>query len=284
MSFGKRPPRAAPTAPEMGATASSPPAASGDPHGRRRVFGEEVWQWPSGALLRELGFSPDDESNLVPNAASINAKLEEGKRRIDERLAKAQANAQSALPQATLRPFFLIPDPVWNGEAGTFLMTSLDLYPYDDWNVVFLAADDRTALVMDIALHPNGNVPAFVSASEKFMTDARARMHRATEEAELTANYAAFHDAREDMQLRVKGLAMSFARTLIDAWEKQKHPDARSPFAADPVQPPAPPSNEDATGLQALVEDIREEAEGELKTAAFAAARSAFGALLRRGE
>ncbi len=235
-------------------------------------------------MLRELGFSPNDESNLVPNAASINARLEDGKRRIDERHAKAQANAQSALRDAQLRPFFLIPDPIWNSDAGTFLMTSLDLYPYDDWNVVFLAADQRTALVMDIALHPNGNVPAFVTASEKFMADARAHMKRATEEVEITADYAAFHDAREDVQLRVKGLAMSFARALIEAWEKQKDPDARSPFAADPVQQQAPAPEREATGFQALVEEVRDEAEGDLKTAAFSAARSAFGALLRRGD
>jgi len=218
MSFGKRPSSVAgqrPTPPS-----ADPPSA--DAHGRRKVFPDEVWDGPSGALLRELGFNPNDESNLVPNGASINARLEQGKRTLDERHAKAQANAQALLPSAQLRPFFLIPDPCWNSDAGTFLMTALDLYPYDDWNVVFLAEDERTAVVMDIALHPNGNVPAFVAATEKYMLDAQAHMKRATEEAELTADFAAFNDTREDVQLRVKGLALSFARALIEAWDKQK--------------------------------------------------------------
>jgi len=219
MSFGKRRSSAA-----SGATAppSAPPPSGGDPFNRRKVFPDEVWEGETGALLRELGMSPDDESNLAPNAASINARIEAGKRRLHERTEKAQANAQSLLPSAQLRPFFLIPDPCWNSDIGTFLMTSLDLYPYDDWNVVFLAADQRTAMVMDIALHPNGNVPAFVTAAEKFMADARAQMKRATEEAELTRDYAAFNDTRGDVQIRVKGLAMSFARALIDAWENTK--------------------------------------------------------------
>lgn len=213
MSFGKRPSSAAAQRPD-------PPSA--DPHGRRKVIPDEVWDGQSGAMLRELGFNPNDEINLAPNGASIHARLEQGKRTLDERTALAQANAQALLPSGQVRPFFLIPDPCWNSDAGTFLMTALDLYPYDDWNVVFLAADQRTAVVMDIALHPNGNVPAFVTAAEKFMTDAQAHMKKATDEAEMTADFAAFKDTREDVQLRVKGLALSFARALIEAWDKQK--------------------------------------------------------------
>jgi hypothetical protein len=278
MSFGKRPSTASAQA------AAPPPPTGGDPHNRRKVFPDAVWHGQSGSMLRELGFSPTDESNLVPNASSINARLENGKRRIDERLEAAQSNARAKMPGAQLRPFFLIPDPIWNGESGTFLMTSLDLYPYDDWNVVFLAGDERTAIVMDIALHPSGNVPTFVTAAEKFMPNARAAMKRATDEAELTSNFAAFAEAREDVQLRVKGLAMSFARALIEAWEKQKDPHARSPFATDEPVQTIPARDEEPTGFQAIVDELKEEAESQAKDAVFSAARSAFGALMRRGE
>lgn len=278
MSFGKRPSTASAHA------APPPPPAGDDLHNRREVFPDAVWDGPNGAMPRELGFSLTDESNLVPNASSINAKLETGKRRIDERLAAAQANAQRAMPGAMLRPFFLIPDPIWNGENGTFLMASLDLYPYDDWNIVFLAGDERTAIVMDIALHPSGNLPAFVAAAEKFMINARAAMKRATEEAELTADFAAFAEAREDAQLRVKGLAMSFARALIDGWEKQKDPHAHSPSASDEPVLPMSARHEESTGLQAIVDELKDEATGQAKNAVVSAARSAFGALVRRGE
>lgn len=220
MGFGKRPPSAgAPTAPP----ALPPPSPMAeDTHARRKVLPDEVWNGPSGPMLRELGLNPNDENNLVPNAASINARLQTGKARLDERSADAQANAQTALSDAQVRPFFLIPDPIWNSESGTFLMTSLDLYPYDDWNVVFLGGDQRTAVVMDIALHPDGDVPTFVEVAVKFMADARARLTRAHEEAEVTNDFATYADAREDMQLQVKGLAMSFARALIQAWETNK--------------------------------------------------------------
>lgn len=212
MSFGKRPSSAA--------AKSAPPVV--DPYGRRKVIPEEAWQGKTGEMLRELGMSPDDESNLIANTASINARLDAGKSALEARLAKAQANARALLPQAELRAFSLIPDPCWNGDTGVFLMASLDLYPYDDWNIVFLAADERTAMAMDIAIHPNGNVPAFVTAAEKFLAEAQAHLKRATDEAELTHDFAGFHDVREDVQLRVKGLAMSFARALIEAWDKRK--------------------------------------------------------------
>jgi hypothetical protein len=119
-----------------------------------------------------------------------------------------------------VRPFFLIPDPCWNGATGLFLMTSLDLYPYDDWNVMYLAGDERTALVLDIAMHPNGNVSAFVEASAKFMVRAQEQISKAHEAASITHDFAAYQTIREDMQMRVKALALQFSRATIEAWEK----------------------------------------------------------------
>lgn len=216
MSFGKKPP----SAPPSSAPVASPAPASGDPYGRRKVIPDEVWDGPKGKFLRELGLSPDDESNLVPNEASIAARIEEGRARLEERNTLAQRNIETRLAGAKVRPFFLIPDPCWNGATGLFLMTSLDLYPYDDWNVMYLAGDERTALVLDIAMHPNGNVSAFLEASAKFMVRAQEQMSKAHEAASITHDFAAYQTIREDMQMRVKALAMQFSRTTIEAWEK----------------------------------------------------------------
>lgn len=215
MSFGKKPP----AAPQSSPAPMAPPAHT-DAYGRRRIIPDEVWDGPHGQSLRAMGLSPNDESNLVPNEASIAARIEEGRARHEERNALAQRNIEARLAGAKVRPFFLIPDPCWNGATGVFLMTSLDLYPYDDWNVMYLAADERTALVADIAMHPNGNVPAFVEASAKFMVRAQEQMSKALEAASITHDFAAYHTTRDDVQMRVKALAMQFSRTLIEAWEK----------------------------------------------------------------
>ncbi|MBC7769706.1 MAG: hypothetical protein H7124_13075 [Phycisphaerales bacterium] len=212
MSFGKRPSTSQ-------ATSAPPPPA--DAHARRKVFPTEVWQGESGDMLRMLGMTPDDESNLAPNAASINARIEQGRATMEGRFVQAQRNAQAALASAQVRPFFLIPDPCWNGPTGAFLMTSLELYPYDDWNVMFLAADDRTAAALDIALHPNGNVAAFVQASEKFMAEAQIHMEMAHDDAGRTQDFAAYYNAREDVRGRVKLLAGLFAKQIVEAWQNR---------------------------------------------------------------
>lgn len=195
MGFGKKP------ATSHQASASQPPT---DPHGHR------------AAELLLGGQSP-----LVPDAAAVSARVEQGKAAFDARHAQVQRNAQARFADAQIRPFFLIPDPCWNGPTGTFLMTSLELYPYDDWNVMFLAGDARTADTLDLALHPNGNVPAFVHAADKVMDDARMSVDAAHADAELSRTYGAYHDAREDARGRVKLLAGQFAKQLVDAWQKR---------------------------------------------------------------
>ncbi len=209
MGFGKRP-------------SSTPPAAAPapDPHGRQKVFPDAVWQGKSGDFLREMGFSPSDEANLVPNSDSINARIEQGRASMEARQAQVQRSAESRLPGAKLKAFFLIPDPCWNGPSGAFLMTSLDLYPYDDWNVMFLAADERTAKALDIALHPNGNIPAFVQAAERTVDETQVDLNGAHHEAGRTHNFAAYNEAREEARGRVKLQAGLFAKKIVEIWQE----------------------------------------------------------------
>lgn len=209
MSFGKRPPSAPP----------HPPIP--DPDGRRQIIPEAVWNGPHGDMLRQLGLGSSDESNLAANESSMNARLEESKQRLEERNLIAQRNVEARLAGAQVRPFFLIPDPCWQGPTGVFLMTALDLYPYDDWNVMYLAGDERTALVLDIAAHPNGNVPQLVEAADKFMAKAQEHLRAAHDEASATQDYAAFQTKLEEIRERVRALAVTFSRNVVEAWEKR---------------------------------------------------------------
>lgn len=207
MSFGKRPSTSAP---------AEPPRP--DPHGRRKVFGDEIWQGEHGALLRKLGMRPDDESNLLPNAASINAAIERSKAAHQAAYAEAQRRVQSTLIDAQIRPFFLIPDAVWNGATGAWLMGVLELMPYDSWNVAYLAADERTALTLDLALHPNGDVPAFVQTAQEFMAKAQAHMEHVRRAVEQSGDFAVFSSALDDARARVEALAALFAGRIAEAW------------------------------------------------------------------
>lgn len=215
MSFGKRPSTLVSEPTHEGAVKQQPQP---DPHGRRKVFPDEVWDGKHGEMLRMLGMSPDDESNLVPNASSINAAIDRSKAAHDVAFADVVKRVRSTMPSAEIRPFSLIPDVVWNSPAGVFLMTTLELYPYDAWNIMYLAADERTAMVLDLAPHPGKDVPAFVQASQTFMETAQAHMDKVRARIAQTENWAAFADLQNDMRERVKAMAALFARRIAEAW------------------------------------------------------------------
>ena len=209
MSFGKKPSTTTP------AQTRAEPA---DPHGRRKVLPDQVWDGKNGDMLRILGMSPNDESNLVPNAASLNAAIERSKAAHEASFADAVRRVRSTMPSAHILPFFLVPDSAWNGPSGVFLMGHLNLFPYDAWNVVYLAGDERTAMVLDLAPHPGKDVPAFVKASEEFMTTAMAHMEKVRGQVERTEKWAAFTEAQNDVRERVKTMAALFARRMAEAW------------------------------------------------------------------
>jgi hypothetical protein len=186
--------------------------------GKRQSTANAPEAAPAPAERAALDASPNEPAT----PAMIATRLTRGKHALAARTAEAHAKAQAHFANARLRPFFLIPDPCWSGANGLFLMSALELSPYDDWNVVFLAADAETAEALDIARHPDGNISSFITAAEKSLPEAQAQFTHARDEAALTDNPALLADAREDVQLRVKALAMGFARTLIEAWDEQK--------------------------------------------------------------
>lgn len=226
MAFGKRKipigqPGVEPT-PAVQPQASQPqPAVPHPQHQQRKVFPDEVWQGKTGEMLRMLGMSPDDPSNLVPDANSVNARLDRDREKFEARLAEMNRSVAAKVPGGQMRGFSLLPDPCWNGEMGHLLMMRLELFPYDDWNMIFLPADAATAAAMDMPLHPNGNVPAFVANAEKFLRDADAHLRAAHDEASRTQDFGKFHDEMEDIRDRVRALARAFLGELDKAWQER---------------------------------------------------------------
>lgn len=221
MGFGKRQIDRNPTT----TTAAEPRGVETGRDGRTRVIPAAMWDGESGDMLRQLGMSPDDESNLVPNQQSLEQRLVEGRAKLEAKLARLNDDISRRTNGGSVRPFFLLPDPCWNGEMGHLLMMRLDLCPYDDWNIAFLAADERTALKLDAPIHPNGNLPAFVKASAEFLEREDANLRAAHAEASRTQDFGKFHDDREAIRNRVRALGGYFAAQLMKAW----HQHTRAP-------------------------------------------------------
>lgn len=121
------------------------------------IIPSELWDDPKlGSFLREAGVKPDDPNNLIQtyqkeyedrikrSQSEMNARLST----FNENIAREKGDACRAVA------FFLFGDSCWNGNAGQFLLHDLGLSPYDEWNVVYLAADEETAKRCEIPLHP----------------------------------------------------------------------------------------------------------------------------------
>ena len=148
----------------------APQQVTQQPPQQLRVLPAELWDdGPVGKLLRDLGMSPDDESNLVPTGASIDARVARDRARHEAKLAEINRDVAQRTGGGSVMPFFLIPEPCWNGDMGTFFMARLRFFPYDDWNVLFLPADERTAKIMNAPVCPYGEIPGAVDLVQSFV-------------------------------------------------------------------------------------------------------------------
>jgi hypothetical protein len=195
--------------------------AGGAQVSQRRALPAELWQGEMGDLLRQIGMSPDDESNLVPTGASIDARVARDRATLEAKLAEINRDVEKRTGGGRVRPYYLFGDPCWNGELGTFLMVRLQFFPYDDWNVVFLPEDERTAKLMKLPVHPGGPIPGSVEVVEQLVAEAKAKIQAATAEAERTHRFADFEATMNSIKGDVWGLASYLANHIgaASAWK-----------------------------------------------------------------
>jgi hypothetical protein len=135
------------------------PVPAVDSDGKRRVFGEAVFAGEHGDMLRALGFGLDDPANIVPDAAEFDRRLKESFAKQDARRTEIEDDLMRAHGHNAIRPFFILADPVFNSELGSWLIRLMNLMPYDDWNVVYLPLDRETQAAMGgLPLHPRQSI------------------------------------------------------------------------------------------------------------------------------
>jgi hypothetical protein len=127
-----------------------------DSDGKRRVFGEAVFAGRHGDMLRSLGFSPNDEANIIPGRAEFDRRIKQALAQQDARRTEIEAELLRTHGHNAIRPFFILAEPVFNSQLGEWLIRMMNLLPYDDWNIVYLPLDRETQAAMGggLPLHP----------------------------------------------------------------------------------------------------------------------------------
>ncbi|MGB9367521.1 MAG: hypothetical protein WCE79_16050 [Xanthobacteraceae bacterium] len=158
-----------------------------DDDGVMRVIPKAIWDDPKiGAMLRECGFMPDDPRNISRTAEDYGKLFDAAAKRLQARVEafNREMTARHGYCQAV--PFLVVDRPVWDGEHGSFLYANMELVPYDDWNVLMLAADMRTKQVCGLAGHP-GPIPQVTDMVIQHVTRWKARVESALEAYGVTA-------------------------------------------------------------------------------------------------
>jgi hypothetical protein len=158
-----------------------------DADGVQRVLPKELWDDPKiGSMLRECGFEPDDPRNIRPTADHYAALFAAAEKRLEQRVAAFNSEMAARRGYCRAAPFFVIDQPIWDGEHGAFLYASLNLLPFDDWNVLMLATDVRTKEVCGLAGHL-GQIPVVTEDVTRRVVEWRQRYELALEAYGVTA-------------------------------------------------------------------------------------------------
>ena len=226
--FGKR--VSAPPTQHFPATRSSNIASHlaslpGAPQPGQKIFPDELWEGQTGDLLRAIGMKPDDESNFVPTKESIDARIARDKAAHEARWAELNRDVAARTSGGSVRPFFLIPEPAGTASSGDFLVVTLKLSPYQDWNVAFLPADECTASMMNLPVHPDRDDPEVVEVRDGLRAPPRAITTRpATRKWIAPSEFGRFNDRIEEIPDKVRGLAVKILAQYGEIWQAPAAP------------------------------------------------------------
>jgi len=188
------------------------------PDSEKHVVPPKLWDDAKFASFFErIGAKPDDPANLRVTPNDVARMIDEGRKAVDERIRQLQAKALAeGHDDIRLRAFWLIQDNCWNGEVGDFLLYHLRLNPYDEWNTVILAADERSASILDLPIHPGGVIPHLAETGQAVILTLRDKLRAAHDEVQRTHEFGRFADIHDDTVAKVKALAQMFATGLVE--------------------------------------------------------------------
>ena len=190
-------------------TGQSIPEPAVDWDGKRRVFSEAVFEGKHGDMLRSLGFSPDDEANIIPDDTEFDRRIKQSLAQQDARRTKIETELMRTYGHNAIRPFFILAEPVYNSQLGQFLIRLMKLLPYDDWNVVYLPLDRETQAAMgrSLPLHPCQSIGPI----DELMRE------------QIGAYFSQWQDAKRKVDAHVEEVGIQAATDVIEKFVAYVH-------------------------------------------------------------
>lgn len=184
-----------------------------DSDGRRRIFGEAIYE-THGDFLKLLGRDINDADNILPEEEDHARNTQQSLEQQEQRRRGIEADLLARHGVNAIRPFFILAEPVMNSNLGLWLMRVMNLQPYDEWNLVYLPTDAATARAMDLPLHPGVSIKPI----DELMVDRIGDFHARFTDGLGKAN-AAVHqggDGMSDVMERFLAYKDKMRRDLTD--------------------------------------------------------------------
>lgn len=153
---------------ETGSALPPYPGALPDPDGVTRVIPKAMWEGPQGDMLRNLGFSPDDATNMALTPEHARAKEDAATARMNALVAEVNAH----IAGISVIPWAMVPWSVWEGLNAEFLIKR-DFLPSSPWNNLLLPADAASADFLGLPPHPRVAQPGLDENIARLITELR---------------------------------------------------------------------------------------------------------------
>lgn len=203
-----------------------------DSDGKRRVFGEAVFA-EHGDLLRNAGIKLNDSSNILPDQAAVNRMVLKSAEAQNQRRVRLEVDMHAKHGCNNIRPFFLCSKAFFKSPVGMWLMLSMRMLPFDDWNTLYLPMDRPTSLALGLPLHPQQDLWPMDEIMSVHVSDLHAKfMEEATksrQDLEVTGDFDALRRfnvgverMREDLLEWLEGMTPLVIQVIADFHEKGK--------------------------------------------------------------
>lgn len=162
----------------------------------------------------------DSENSEKPT--SLKLRLEEARLAQQTKLKNLNEQISIETLGGKLIPFFLINGAAWRGDMGKFLMLRLNLLPFEDWNLMYLAEDEAMAFVLDCPafVHADGNRCQEIANSRcQELKDYLDAVHKNSEQ---TGDVQTFAKTKSHTRNQIQDLAKFLSNEVNLGWQQRK--------------------------------------------------------------